>query len=340
MSDDFDKFVPEQPAKEEDKRGEQISPTNPFRLGIVGHGFVGRAVEYAFTHPLIDLHITDPKYDSDLDSMIEFNPMCVFVCAPTPMNPETGFVDASIVEDAVLQLIEHTESLVVVKSTITPDIIDRLYNSMFDDGVARFVYNPEFLTEKSAEEQFVNAPFHVLGGVQEATSQLVEIYDYFSLCSSPEFLRMSASEASFVKYGINSYLATKVTFFNQFFDLVNAYGCSYNIVTRAMGLDDRVGIGHTRVPGYDRKRGFGGACLPKDTTAFLKFSEFTTEDGELISFDMLDKVLEINNRYRKDYELDEREKANNITFDGESNERDGETKEELETQDNGSTVGE
>ena len=55
---------------------------------------------------------------------------------------------------------------------------------------------------------------------------------------------------------------------------------------------------------------------------------------------MLDKVLEINNRYRKDYELDEREKANNITFDGESNERDGETEEELETQDNGSTVGE
>ena len=343
MSDDFDKFNPqvtEASGETARDKAEPISPKNPFRLGIVGHGFVGRAVEYAFTHPLIDLHITDPKYDSDIDSMVEFSPMCVFVCAPTPMNPETGFVDASIVEDAVLKLIEHTEALVVVKSTITPDIIDRLYNSMFDDGVDRFVYNPEFLTEKSAEEQFVNAPFHVLGGAERATAELMEIYDYFSLCSSNEYMRMSAAEASFVKYGINSFLATKVTFFNQLFDLVNSFGCSYNIVTRAMGLDDRVGIGHTRVPGYDRKRGFGGACLPKDTTAFLKFSEFKTEDGEVISFDMLDKVLEINNRYRKDYELDEREKANNITFDGESNERDGETEEELETQDNGSTVGE
>ena len=339
MADDFDKFNPPQPEGEDKAGPPPISPTNPFKLGIVGHGFVGKAVEYAFTHPLIDLHITDPKYDADLDSMVEFNPMCVFICAPTPMNPETGFVDASIVEDAVLQLVEHTEALVVVKSTITPDIIDRLYNSMFDDGLKRFVYNPEFLTEKSAEEQFVNAPFHVLGGIPDATRELVEIYDYFSLCSSKEYMLMSAQEASFVKYGINSFLATKVTFFNQLFDLVNAFGCSYNIITRAMGMDDRVGIGHTRVPGYDRKRGFGGACLPKDTTAFLKFSEFEAENGEKISFDLIEKVLEVNNRYRKNYDLDEREKVNNIKF-GDDNERDGQTEEELKDQNDRSSVGE
>ena len=343
MTDDFDQYKPKGLTDTDglttaDKQ-KPISPTNPFRLGIVGHGFVGRAVEYAFCHPLVDLHIVDPKYDTDIDSMVEFSPMCVFVCAPTPMNPESGFVDASIVEDAVLKLIEHTEALVVVKSTITPDIIDRLYNSMFEDGVERLVYNPEFLTEKNAEEQFVNAEFHVLGGAPNATGELTEIYDIFSLCKSDQYYRMSAAEASFVKYGINSYLSTKVTFFNQFFDLVNAFGCSYNIITRVMGNDPRVGIGHTRVPGYDRKRGFGGACLPKDTMAFLKFSEFKNEAGETISFDLLEKVLDINSGYRRHYELDEREKVNNITF-GDDNERDGQTEEELEDQGNGSTVGE
>ena len=348
MADDFDNY---NPAKLNDASGmttadkqKPISPTNPFRLGIVGHGFVGRAVEYAFTHPLVDMHVVDPKYDNNIDSMVEFDPMCTFVCVPTPMNPDTGFVDASIVEDAVLKLIEHTESLVVVKSTITPDIIDRLYNSMFEDGVERFVYNPEFLTEKNAEEQFVNAEFHVLGGSDRGVGELTEIYDIFSLCKSDQYYRMSAAEASFVKYGINSFLATKVTFFNQMFDLVNSFGCSYNIITRVMGQDPRVGIGHTRVPGYDRKRGFGGACLPKDTTAFLKFSEFKIPDGprkgEIVSFDLLKNVLDINNRYRSEYELDEREKVNNITFDGDSNERDGQTEEELKDQDNGSSVGE
>jgi UDPglucose 6-dehydrogenase len=347
MADDFDQYnqagLNAASGQTTADKQKPISPENPFRLGIVGHGFVGRAVEYAFTHPLVDLHVADPKYDTNIDDMVEFDPMCVFICAPTPMNPETGFVDASIVEDAVLKLIEHTEALVVVKSTITPDIIDRLYNSMFEDGVERFVYNPEFLTEKSAEEQFVNAEFHVLGGADKATAELTQIYDIFSLCKSDMYHRMSAAEASFVKYGINSFLATKVTFFNQLFDLVNSFGCSYNIVSRAMGQDDRVGIGHTRVPGYDRKRGFGGACLPKDTTAFLKFSEFKIPDGprkgEIISFDLLEKVTEINNRYRSAYELDEREKANNITF-GDDNERNGQTAEEQQDQDNGGVVGE
>lgn len=340
MADDFDKYNPamnESAGTTTADKQKPISLENPFRLGIVGHGFVGRAVEYAFTHPLVDLYVVDPKYDSTIDQLLEFDPMAVFVCAPTPMNPDSGFVDASIVEDAVLKLIEHTEALVIVKSTVTPDIIDRLYNSMFEDGVDRFCYNPEFLTEKNAEEQFVNAEFHVLGGTDRATGEATQIYDIFSLCKSDTYYRMSAAEASFVKYGINAYLATKVTFFNQFFDLVNMFGCSYNIVTRAMGNDPRVGIGHTRVPGYDRKRGFGGACLPKDTTAFLKFSEFKTEDGEVISFDLLQKVLDINSRYRKHYELDEREKVNNITF-GDENERDGQTAEEQQDQDNGSTV--
>src|SRR6056300_1042737 len=175
MADDFDKYNPamnEAAGPTQADKQKPISYNNPFRLGLVGHGFVGRAVEYAFTHHLVDLQIADPKYNSSIDDLVEFDSMCVFVCAPSPIYAETGFVDASIVEDAVLKLIEHTEALVVVKSTITPDIIDRLYNSMFEDGHERFVYNPEFLTEKAAEEQFVNAEFHVLGGYPNPTGAI------------------------------------------------------------------------------------------------------------------------------------------------------------------------
>lgn len=368
MSDEFDQQQTGTLSQAEKQK--PISLENPFRLAIVGHGFVGKAVEYAFTHPLVDLHVADPKYDTTVDDLLEVNPQCVFICAPTPMNPETGFVDASIVEDAVLKLIEHTDALVVIKSTITPDVVDRLYNSMFEDGIDRFVYNPEFLTEKNAEEQFVNAEYHVIGGTERATSELIEIYDVFSLCKSNEYFRMSACEASFVKYGVNTFLATKVTFFNQLFDLVNAYQCSYNIVSRAIGRDPRIGIGHTRVPGYDRKRGFGGACFPKDIQAFLKFSEERKDDGTLVCFDLLRDVININNNYRKMYEVDDREKVNNISFepigdaeklpfeiksvkivdeaelaqlveDGEIvNESNGQTEEEQQSKNDGNSVGE
>lgn len=334
MADDFDKYMPKEDKAEEQKN---ISFDNPLRLGIVGHGFVGKAVEYAFTHPMVRIFAVDPKHNTTLDQLLDFAPDVTFVCAPTPMNPESGFVDASIVEDAVLQLIEHTESLVIVKSTVTPDIIDRLYNSMFDDGIDRFVYNPEFLTEKNAEEQFVNAAFHVIGGSEAAIERTIQVYNIFSLCQTREFYPMSACEASFVKYAINSFLATKLTFFNQLFDLVNFYGCSYNIVSRAVGRDPRVGIGHTRVPGYDRKRGYGGACLPKDISAFLKFSEQKQENGDIVSFDLLQTVMDINNRYRSGYEIDEREKANNITF-GEKDVNNGQTEEEQQTEDDGSSV--
>jgi UDPglucose 6-dehydrogenase len=306
MADTFDQYVPEKPTGE--AQPQPINPNNKLFMGIIGHGFVGKAVEYAFTHDMIEHYLVDPKYDTSIDDLIEDRPDVVFVCAPTPMS-DSGFVDASIVEDAVLKLMHHTDALVVVKSTVTPDIVDRIYNSIATEDFDRFVYNPEFLTEKSACEDFVNAKFHVLGGTDSACNDLANIYEIFSNCSSTTFYRMSACEASFVKYGINSFLATKLTFFNQFKDLVSSFDCSYNVISRAIGADERVGIGHTRVPGPDRKKGFGGACLPKDTTALLKFSESRDE-----VFSLLENVLTINAKYRKLYELDEREKVNNITF--------------------------
>lgn len=333
MADDFDDFLPKEPDPE-NVRPEPISAKNPLKMGIVGHGFVGKAVEYAFYHPMVDHFLVDPKYNTSIDNLIDWKPQIVFVCAPTPQNSETGFVDASIVEDAVLKLMHHTPAFVIVKSTVTPDIVDRLYNSIDPNNFDRFAYNPEFLTEKSACEDFVNAEHHVFGGTDKACDELQQIYDIFSSCKSDKYYRMSACEASFVKYATNAFLATKLTFFNQLRDVVDSFDCSYNMITRAMGADDRIGIKHTRVPGPDKKRGFGGACLPKDTMAFLKFSETRAK-----KFDLLENVLTINNKYRIMYELDEREKVNNITF-GDANEHNGQTEEELKDQDNRSSVGE
>ena len=152
-----------------------INDNNKIKIGIVGHGFVGSAVDYAFTHPFVDKFIVDPKYDTTIDDLVEYEPFITFICAPTPMG-DSGNIDASIVEDATLKLMEDTEGLVVIKSTITPEVIDRLSNSVYDDDVDRLIYNPEFLTEASSKEQFVMAPYHIVGGLPRATSEVTKIY--------------------------------------------------------------------------------------------------------------------------------------------------------------------
>ena len=122
---------------------------------------------------------------------------------------------------------------------------------------------------------------------------------------------MTLEEASFVKYAINSFLAMKVLFFNQLYDAIGETNANFATIIKAVGMDDRIGSSHTKVPGFDGKQGYGGACFPKDTSAFTKFSD---------QFTLLAKCVNINNEYRQQYELDNREIEQHVDY--------GQTKEE------------
>jgi len=284
------------------------------RLGIVGHGFVGKAVDYGFEHPLVEKFYVDPKYDTDIDDLINWKPNATFICVPTPMNND-GTIDPIYVYDAVFKLLNHNDGGIIIKSTVTPDVIEELVKKAGTQAkMKRLVYNPEFLTEKNAEEQFVNPAFQVLGGHHESTQSVLELYRTHSIVNKCEFHMMGLLEASFVKYAINAFLATKVTFFNQLYDVCDITGSNFSLITRAIAADPRVGDTHMKVPGYDKKRGYGGACFPKDVKAFINFG--------MGNLSLLEKVDEINNEYRKDYDKDEREVAQNVNY--------GETKEELQ----------
>ena len=261
---------------------------------IVGHSFVGKAVDYGFSHQLVAKTIVDPKYGTDLDNVDLLEYDCVFVCVPTPMGSD-GTVDSSIVDDVVGRL--AICPLVVVKSTVPPNVVKE-----WDDNV---VYNPEFLTEKSANEQFINPEFHIFGGQDSQVQRLAMIYETYSLCTPCPILYMTAEEASFVKYTINSFLAMKVTFFNQLYDAVGDTQANFATIIKAIGMDDRIGSSHTKVPGFDGKQGYGGACFPKDTSAFTKYSDKLT---------LLEKCIMINNDYRLQYDLDNREIEQHVHY--------------------------
>lgn len=271
------------------------------KLAIIGWGFVGKAVDYGFNNPKVEKCIIDPLLGTNISLLKSFVPDVTFVCVPTPMG-EDGKINSSILDETVTYLEKNISGLIVVKSTVTPDIIREYGKSV--------VYNPEFLTEKSANEDFVNPIMHIFGGFYENTKVLEQIYQQYSNCKPCPVYHMTRKDASLVKYGINSYLASKVIWFNQFYDVVNAADGNFGKIVSAITTDARVGTSHTTVPGFDTRRGFGSACFSKDIPAFIKFAENIEQD-----FTILKEVWNSNCDYRNAYsDLLDREKEQHIKF--------------------------
>ena len=273
---------------------------NMKKIAIVGHGYVGKACEYGFNTKKNKIQLIDPfLYNNSVDDMTDVD--VSFVCVPTPFGAD-GQIDASIVVDVTNKLIEKTTGLIVIKSTVIPSIVKELSTKN-----SRVIYNPEFLTERNALEDFVNPPMHIFGGEAKSVDTLENLYNKFSRCKPAPVYKMAAQDAAFVKYGINSFLATKVMWFNQYKELIDSHGADYDNIITAVGTDPRISHSHTQVPGPDGRSGFGGACFPKDTNAL---SAFAGTDH----LSILKLVIAENNRVRSQYELDDREKEQKVVY--------------------------
>lgn len=271
------------------------------KIAIVGYGFVGKAASAAFSLEPNEVRIIDPKLKGRkhcIESLPGFDPDVTFVCVPTPMGPD-GAANYSIVRDVMNYLKNNVNGLIVLKSTVLPEEVRLLCD------LPRTIYNPEFLRERTALEDFIQPEFHVIGcNDMDYGERLLEIYDYSHVWPCEAFF-MDPVEASLVKYGINSFLATKVMWFNQFQEIVKSTGSMYGTVVDAIGRDPRVGPSHTVVPGPDGRYGFGGACFPKDTRALIT---------EYPDFTILEEVVHSNNQIRSRYKLDPREAEQQVKF--------------------------
>ena len=276
------------------------------KIGIVGYGFVGKAVDYGFKRN-IEKIIIDPKLDTSISNLKSHNPEFIFICVPTPMNSD-GDQDSSIIEKVLAEINkDYSESVVIVKSTVLPSIIEKLSKSH-----KHFVYNPEFLREKTANEDFVNASSLILGGEPDDLKRVAELYNNHSDCKIVEVHKTDVISASLVKYSINTFLASKVIFFNQLYDIYKALtpDIKWDEFITMINSDKRIGESHMDVPGHDGRLGFGGACFPKDTAALLSLSKDIDKE-----FSLLKEVIRINNNIRMQYnELDEREKEQGVNY--------------------------
>jgi len=276
------------------------------KIAVIGYGFVGKAVAHGFdTEHVEQIHI-DPILGTSIEDLKDQNIFASFVCVPTPMG-EDGSINASIVKNTIDYLIEEVPGLIILKSTVVPSIIREINDS---DGAFRFIYNPEFLTERNANQDFVEPIMHVFGCNDDyAAHQVQALYDNYSKCEEAPVHVMTPEEASFVKYGINSFLATKVSWFNQYHKFITDFGANYETIIKAIGTDDRVSSGHTKVPGPDGRYGYGGACFTKDCNALISLTK-----KQNVNMSILETAVEYNDDVRSQYELDDREKEQNVSY--------------------------
>ena len=262
------------------------------KLGIVGHGFVGSAVDQGFTRDC-DKFIVDPKRNSNsIEDLIRFDPGAIFVAVPTPQS-STGEADVSTLQTVLSQLNCGRDYLVVIKSTVPAYRLTEFKDAYSD---IKIVYNPEFLTEKNYITDFQNPAMHVFGGERTDTEQLEALYRDHSVCQACPVYHTDLITASLVKYCINSFLATKVTFMNEMYDVLKAArGTDWNTFSKIIATDPRIGTTHLKVPGNDGQRGYAGSCFPKDTNALAWFAR------EILNtpFTQLETSIEINEKLRK-----------------------------------------
>ena len=225
-----------------------------YSVAIIGYGAVGRGIHTLFPDAVI--------YDEPLEigKRTEAN-ACrfAFVCVPTPMNSD-GSCDTSIVE-SVISWLEC--DLIILRSTVAVGTTDRL-RSETGKSIA---FQPEYGPAETPDHPFNdlrNIRWVILGGDRVDTVKVADLYKT-TFNSDIVIHQTDARTAELTKYMENCFLALKVTFCNEFYDLAELFGADYNELRELWLLDPRIGRSHTFV--LPDNRGFGGKCLPKDVAA-------------------------------------------------------------------------
>ena len=238
------------------------------KIGIVGQGFVGTAVKEGLKD-YFDIETFDIVKDSSCDSLYELSNLSdvVFVCLPTPME-SSGDCHLDIVENALLGLNTMKKcKTIVVKSTIPPGTTKK-WNEKFKN--LQIVFNPEFLTEANSINDFKNQTRIIIGGPKKASSKVRRIFT--KAFPKVKIIKTDSTYAEMVKYVTNSFLATKVSFANEMYQICEKLDIDYDKVVEYATHDERLGYSHWNVPGPDGDFGYGGHCFPKDVGALISLA--------------------------------------------------------------------
>ena len=250
------------------------------KVGIIGLGHVGTAMHNLFKEAFV--------YDKfkNIGTMDEINNCdAAFICVPTPMS-ENGSCDTTAV-DEVLSWCNC--KVLIIRSTVrvgyTREMAEKLHKNI--------VFQPEYYGETTAHP-FANLAernWLSFGGSSEAIDLAIEAYKTV-INSNVKIYQASADEVELAKYMENAFLATKVIFINEMYDICEKLGLNYNQVREIWTADPRIGTSHTFI--YKDNRGYGGSCLPKDISEL-----HTLEIKNGLDDTLINAVIEKNKKYHK-----------------------------------------
>lgn len=278
-------------------------------INIVGYGYVGSSLGYLLKKNTIPFTITDVQrkdepsahrvFDNVTDT-VKFSESknqwnTYFVCVPTPSRTN-GECNTDVVEDVVNTIYKTSQkhTTVFVKSTVQPRTCRQLFNKYNSDQF-NIVFVPEFLTEKRAHLDMYEAKFALVGTHDgKECTEVVELFRcIYSHNPQIEIITKKFEVCELFKYTVNVFLATKVWFFNEIYELSEKLEFEYNDLRDILRLDPRIGESHTQVPGHDGKFGFGLGCLPKE---ILASSFLQNQNG--IPNTVLETIIERNKTFR------------------------------------------
>ena len=296
------------------------------RIVMVGAGYVGLVSGACFSEIGLDVTCVDsdkdkidmlldgalPIYEPGLDRLVSDNVAAgrlhftsdltsavkgakvIFIAVGTPSRRGDGHADLSYVYAAAEDIAKSADvgSIIVTKSTVpvgTGSQIKKRISVIRNDEL-EVAANPEFLREGSAINDFMH-PDRVIIGVESSRAEDImnDVYSSLSLNRTPVIIT-SLETAEMIKYASNTFLATKITFINEFSDLCEKTGADINDVALGIGLDGRIGSKFLNAgPGY------GGSCFPKDTRALVQ----TARDYQS-PITLVEQVISINEQRKLD----------------------------------------
>jgi nucleotide sugar dehydrogenase len=235
------------------------------KIGIIGNGFVGKATRQLKCTD-VDILVYDINPNLCIPNGIKINDLLkcelIFISVPTPMNKD-GSCHINIVKTVVNNLKEiNYNGFIIIRSTVPPGTCDKL----------QCYFMPEFLTEKNYINDFINNKEWIFGVLENKNSdnfkktltKLINISHKHKRIIYNNISFVSNKEAELIKMFRNCFLATKISFCNEIFEYCKHKNINYETVRKIATLDNRIGDSHTKVPGHDGKKGYGGTCFPKD----------------------------------------------------------------------------
>jgi len=228
-------------------------------------------------HPLVEKNYSSGrlKFTTNLQETVE-NSTTIFIAVGTPPRDD-GSADLQYVLEAAKSIAEHmNEYKVIVNKSTVPvgtgkqvrEVVQAVLACRGLDIDFDVVSNPEFLREGAAVRDFMHPDRVVIGSESERAKEMMKsIYNVLYLIDTP-FVFTSVETAELIKYASNAFLATKITFINEIANLCDKIGADVHHISKAMGLDGRIGK-YFLHPGP----GYGGSCFPKDTKALVNIGQ-------------------------------------------------------------------